>query len=175
MQPGRPRRRATLIVRYRPRFNSKQREALWAAECWRAAIAGRGSLPICNLCDQVVRETDAWDESHDPGRAKAFGGRATGVAHHRCNHEHGAKVVTPAVAKAKRVHAKHIGAAGPGLGRTPMRGGRRDGIRRTMRNGVRPRLTGAERHAATIAKLALTAPDGSKVGLWAPDVPHVEE
>ena len=136
---------------YRPRFNSKRREQLWQREKHAAFLAGRGDLPICNICSLPVLETDAWDESHDPAKAKAFGGRAVGIAHHRCNHHHGAAVVTPAIAKSNRVRRKHIGAAGPGLGKSPMRGGRRDRIKKTMRGEVVLRLTGAERHALMMA------------------------
>jgi hypothetical protein len=84
---------------YWPRFNSKRREALWQSECLRSAKAGRGRLPICNICDLPVAETDAWDGSHHPARPKVFGGRSVGIAHHRCNLEHGARVVTPARAR----------------------------------------------------------------------------
>jgi len=140
---------------YRPRFNSRRREALWSAECFRSYLAGRGSLPICNLCNLPVAETDAWDCSHDPARAKCMGGKSVGVAHRRCNLLHAARVVAPAIAKAKRVRAKHIGAAGVGLGRYPMRGGRRDSIKKTMSGEVVPRTTGAERHALTMARRAI--------------------
>ncbi len=138
-------------MRYRPRFNSKRREALWLAERLAAYRAGRGNLPICNICDLPVLETDAWDESHHPDHPRVFGGRATGVAHRRCNHEHGAQVVTPAKAKANRVRRRHIGAGGPGLGKHPMPGGRRSALTKTFRYGVQPRLTGAEKHALTMA------------------------
>ncbi len=143
-------------MRYHPRFNSKRREQLWQREKFAACQAGRGDLPICNLCDLPVFETDAWDESHHPGRAKAFGGRVVGIAHHACNHQHGAAVVTPAVAKSNRIRRKHIGAAGPGLGKYPMRGGRRDRIKKTMRGEVILRLTGAERHALMMARREIT-------------------
>jgi hypothetical protein len=156
--------------RYQYRFNSKRRENAWYAAKAAARVAGLGSNPICNLCSRPVLETDAWDESHDPGKAKVFGGKETGVAHRRCNHDHGAKVVTPMKAKADRVRRRHIGASGPGLGKSPMRGGRRDNFKITMGGGRKPRLTGAERHAAMVAKLALKAPDGTPIGLWAPDV-----
>ena len=152
---------------YKPRFNSLRREALWFAERLRARNAGRGGLPICNICDLPVAEIDAWDESHHPAHPKVFGGRSVGIAHHRCNLEHGAKMVTPAKAKADRVRRFHIGAAGPGLGRFPMRGGRRDRIRKTMNRGVVERLSSGERHAATLAELTLTAADGKPVGVWA--------
>jgi len=138
-------------VRYRPRFNAKRREVVWQREKFAAYQAGRGAQPICNLCNLPVFESDDWDESHQPGRAKTFGGHATGVAHRLCNHLHGAQVVTPAKAKSDRVRRFYIGASGPGRGRYPMRGGRRDRIKKTMRGEVVPRLTLAERHAAMMA------------------------
>src|ERR1035437_488055 len=101
---------------YFPLFGSKSRQALWQREQLAAHLAGRGPLPICNLCGLAVKPSDCWEESHS-GAPKAFGGKSTGIAHHRCNHEHGAEVVVPAAAKAKRVYRKHIGAAGVGLGR----------------------------------------------------------
>jgi hypothetical protein len=135
---------------YRPLFNSKKREALWQRESLAAHLAGRGTSPICNICGLPVTPGQAWDESHD-GAPKAFGGRSTGIAHRRCNHDHGAQVVAPAAAKAKRVHRKHIGAAGAGLGRYPMAAGRRSDVSKTMHHGLQPRLTGAQKHAAMMA------------------------
>lgn len=159
---------------YRPKFNSKKREALWQREKLAAYKAGLGSLPICNLCNRPVREQDAWDESHAPERPKAFGGKSTGIAHRLCNHEHGAKVVTPAVAKSNRVRAFHIGASGPGLGKSPMRAGRRSPISKSFGKGVVRRTTLSERLAATRAALCLTAADGTPVGLWADDAPQLQ-
>lgn len=138
-------------MRYRHRFNSKKRDALWSRECLAAHLAGRGQLPICNLCDMPVTIGQTWDESHD-GTPKAFGGKSTGIAHHRCNHQHGAQIVAPAAAKAKRVRRKHIGVTGLGLGRCPMRAGRRSDVTKTMRHGLQPRLTQSEKHAATMAR-----------------------
>jgi len=159
-------------------FGSKRRETLWLREKHAAYVAGRGRLPICNLCGLPVAQTDAWDESHHREKPRAFGGgrglEHVGIAHHRCNHEHGAKVVTPAKAKADRVRRFHIGAGGPGLGKARMRGGRRSGERKTFGHGVVRRQSAAERHAAMRERLALTAADGSPVGLWAPDPPAAE-
>jgi hypothetical protein len=136
-----------------PRFSSKARAYLWSREKTAAYRAGRGLLPICNICDLPVLECDAWDESHDPGRAAACGGRSVGIAHRLCNRRHGAQVVVPMLAKADRAGARHIGAAGPGLGRHPMRAGRRSGLSKTMRHGVQPRLTNAQKHARMIERL----------------------
>jgi hypothetical protein len=141
------------MTRYR--FNSRQREALWCEQSLAAWKAGRGRDPICNLCDLPVTPTDAWDESHDPARARAFGGTRTGVAHRRCNREHGAQVVVPALAKSDRVRARHIGAAGPGLGKRPMPAGRRTRISKTFRHGVVARTTLAQKLAAMRASRAI--------------------
>ncbi len=148
-------------------FNSKQREQLWLREKGKARIAGRGTLPICNLCDLPVAETDDWDESHDPAKAKAFGGKATGVAHRVCNQRHNNAVVTPAVAKSNRIRRKHIGAQKPGMGRFAMRGGRRSNERKTMAGEVVRRTNGAQRRVAMMAKLALRDADGNPIGVWA--------
>jgi hypothetical protein len=94
-----------------------------------------------------------------------------------CRNCHDIKTATrdiPDIARGSRVHNRHIGAAGPGLGRHPMRGGRRDGISRTFSHGVQRRLTQAERHAAFVAARALNAADGTAVGVWAPDPPQAE-
>ena len=152
-------------------FNSKHREQLWLREKNKAYLAGLGAQPRCNLCSLPVLETDDWDESHDPGKAKAFGGKKTGVAHRPCNQRHNNAVVTPAVAKAKRVYRKHIGAQKPGMGRFAMRGGRRSGERKTIAGQVVRRTTGAERHAAMLASRALRDADGNPVGVWAETKP----
>jgi len=138
-------------MRYRPRFNSKRREQLWQREKFAAHQAGRGVCPLCNLCGLPVFESDDWDISHHPDRAKVFGGRAVGIAHRLCNHLHGAQVVMPEKAKSDRVRRFHIGASGPGRGRHPMPGGRRDRISKTMRGEVVPRLSSGQKHKRMMA------------------------
>lgn len=139
---------------YKFMFGSRKREALWLRERLAAYKAGDGDLPICNLCGLPVAETDDWDESHD-GVPRANGGRLTGIAHMLCNRQHGAKIVTPAIAKANRVRQRHIGASGPGLGKHPMRAGRRSGLKKTFGKGLQPRLTHAQKHAAFLAGRAI--------------------
>lgn len=158
---------------YKPRFNSKRREVCWHRACAAARMAGLGSLPICNIpgCGRVVQESDDWDESHDPGRHKVFGGRETGVAHRACNREHGAQVVVPEKAKADRIRRKHIGAARKGTGPHPMPGGHRANFKIAIGGGRKPRLTVAEALAATREKLTLKALDGTPIGVWASDPP----
>lgn len=157
------------MSRYRYRFNSKRRDALWCGEAWKAHSQGRGPLPICNLCGEPVNPHDhdparrAWDESHI-GAPKALGGRVTGVAHRTCNHKHGAEVVTPMVAWAKRQAARHAGDRGPGRGRYPMQAGRFSTVSKTFRNGLQPRLTLGERMARTRALLAIAPAPGEQPG-----------
>lgn len=137
-------------------FNSKRRETIWLRARFDAAQASRGPLPICNICDLPVLETDDWDESHHLHKPRAFGGgdgvEHVGVAHHLCNLRHGAEVVTPAVAKSNRIRRKHIGAQKPGMGRHAMRGGRRAPFKIAIGGGTKPRLTNAERHRAFIER-----------------------
>lgn len=133
------------------RFGSQHRDSLWLREQITAYLDGRGKLPICNLCSQPVADTD-WHESHDPGRARSLGGKATGIAHAACNLQHGRSVVVPALAKAKRVAARHQGLKGPGLGPRPMRAGRRSRESKTFSHGIVRRLTGSQKHARMMAK-----------------------
>lgn len=112
--------------KYRRRLSSTAREALYDR------CRGDAPYPMCNLCPLPIIPGQEWDESH-VGAPAALGGTDTGVAHRKCNRDHGAKVVTPMVAKAKRGRQKFIGAWVP---RTPMRGGRNDTIKRTMSGRV---------------------------------------
>lgn len=142
-------------MRYKPRFGTRYRDDLWSRECMFAWQAGRGRQPICNLCDIPIRPDEPWDESHAPEQARVFGGRSVGCAHSSCNRLHGVQVVKPQVAKCDRVRAKHLGHKGPGLGRYPMRAGRRSGFTKTMNHGLRPRLKLAAKLAVMRAKRAI--------------------
>lgn len=130
---------------YTPLFGSRQREQVWQLECLAAYQAGRGNYPICVHCDRPVTPSDAWDRAHVTV-PRALGGKSVGVGHRRCNQQDNNQVVTPMVAKAERVRKKHVGIAGPGLGRSPMRCGRRSSQRRTMRGQIVKRQTYAEQH-----------------------------
>lgn len=121
-----------------------KRDLLWIS------CLNTDGVAVCNLCGLPVRAGDAWDESH-VGAPKALGGKDTGIAHLRCNREHGAKIVTPFVAKAKRMHRKHAGIAGPGLGPHAMAGGKRDKITKKLDGSVVPRRSQAERHRDAMA------------------------
>jgi hypothetical protein len=130
---------------YKPLFGSKLREQVWQLECLAAYKAGRGKYPICVHCDLPVTPDQAWDRAHITV-PRALGGKSVGVAHCRCNALDNNRVVTPTVAKAEEVRKKFLGIKGVGLGRSPMRCGRRSLQTKTMRNGVQPRLTGAQKH-----------------------------
>ena len=135
---------------YKPLFGSKPREQVWQLECLAAHVAGRGELPICVHCEQPVGPGQAWDRAHVTV-PRAFGGKSVGVGHRKCNQLDNNQVVMPAVAKADRVHKKHFGIAGPGLGRRPMQCGRRSKLTKTIDRGVQPRLTPAQKHAVFLA------------------------
>lgn len=121
----------------RRRLSSTAREKLYDRCC------GNNKFPICNLCPLPILPGQEWDESHE-GAPHALGGTETGIAHRKCNREHGARVVTPMVAKAKRGRKKHIGAW---VARHPMQGGRASGISKKMNGEVVARKTRAEKLA----------------------------
>jgi hypothetical protein len=101
------------------------------------AAKGEEDFPRCNICGEFVLPGQAWDESHE-GAPHALGGTRTGIAHRRCNRDHGAQVVTPMVAKAKRLYDKHRGIH---VSRYPMRDPE-DPRKRTMDGRVIDRRTG---------------------------------
>ena len=134
---------------YKPLFGSKAREQVWKLGCEAAQEAARGEFPICVHCDLPVKPGQDWDRAH-VGVPRALGGDTVGVGHRRCNRLDNNRVVTPIVAKADSVRKKHLGIAGPGLGRTRMPCGRRSMLSKTMSHGVQPRLSLADRHAALL-------------------------
>lgn len=142
-------------MRYRPRFGTKRRDELYSREATAAFKADRGRFPICPHCDLPVEPGQLWDESHVTV-PRAFGGKDTAVGHRECNQLDNNEVVTPLAAKAERVRKLHLGITGPGLGRYPMDGGRRSGVTKTIRGGVKPRETQAQKLAATLARRSFT-------------------
>jgi hypothetical protein len=132
-------------------FGSRHRDYLYSEARTAAQLAGRGNFPICPHCDLPVQPGQAWDEVH-VGTPKVFGGKSKTVGHRRCNQLDNNLVVTPAAARANEVRKRHLGIKGPGLGRTPMRGGVRSRERKTMRHGVVRRLTHAQAHAAFLRR-----------------------
>lgn len=146
-------------------MSAKSREDLWSRDATAAYIAGRGRNPICPHCDLPVTPGQAWDECH-VGTPKFAGGKRTAVGHRICNRLANNKADTPAFAKGNRVRQRHIGARGPGLGKSPMRAGRRSGTSKSFRHGLVPRLTHAERHAAFLERrYGLAAESDDHVGL----------
>lgn len=136
------------------RPSATARAKLWKREALNAYLDGRGRLPICPHCDLAVMVGQAWDRCH-VGAPAWSGGKRLQVGHRLCNQLQNQKVDTPAFAKSNRVHNRHIGASGPGLGKAPMRAGRRSGLTKTMRRGLQPRLTHAQKHAAFLAGRAI--------------------
>lgn len=123
----------------RRRLSSSAREELYLR------CKGDAEFPTCNICNFPVDGTrEAWDESHE-GAPSALGGSESGIAHRECNRRHGAEVVTPMVAKAKRGYRKFIGAH---RSRYPMACGRDSGRMKKMDGRVVARPT-------RIQKLAL--------------------
>jgi hypothetical protein len=121
-------------------MSTTSRQKLYDSEVAKAKAAGRGELPICNICDCPIGIGQAWHESHDPsGIPKALGGTSVGIAHAKCNLDHGAKVVTPYVAKQKRIRARHTGAY---RSLKPLPGGRNSPIKIRMDGTVVDRATG---------------------------------
>lgn len=79
---------------------------------------------VCHLCGGKIQATEAWDVSHDI--PLAMGGDDDGdnlmVAHRKCHRSHTSATDIPQIAKAKRRHARHIGAKAPS--RNPLPGGK---------------------------------------------------
>lgn len=95
----------------------------------------------CHLCKGLIYPGQGWDISHETpielGGADDDTNRR--AAHRKCHHVHTATVDIPAIAKAKRIQAKHhAGTAGS----RPMRGGRHDTLKRKMDGTVVVRATG---------------------------------
>jgi len=123
----------------RRRYSARERTALWDQCC------SEQEFPICNICGLFVFPGQAWDVSHDPQNAPAaLGGDAVGIAHRRCNRRHGAVVVTPLVAKIKRIRAKHIGAHECERGRRAMPCGRASPWRKKLSGEVVMRMAPSE-------------------------------
>lgn len=122
-------------------MSSRSRELLYDQEAAKAAAAGLGNLPICNLCGYPIDGTrQRWHESHDPSLPRHAGGGVTGIAHERCNLRHNNEHDTPLYWKMKRIRQKHIGAHVPKGRRLP--DGRYSNIKIKMDGTVVDRRTG---------------------------------
>lgn len=95
----------------------------------------------CHLCRGEIQPGQAWDISHEI--PLALGGADDDenrrAAHRKCHRGHTATVDLPTIAKAKRNRAKFRGAY---RSQSPMRGGRRDALKRRMDGTVVLRATG---------------------------------
>lgn len=122
-------------------LSSSAREKLYDAEAAKARAAGRGNLPICNICDLPIDGTrERWHESHDPQIPKHMGGEVTGIAHERCNLRHNNEHDTKLYWKNKRVRWRHIGARVSNY--RPMPGTKASGIKKPFRGPPIDRRTG---------------------------------
>lgn len=123
------------------RLSSRDREKLYDAEAAKARAAGKGDLPICNLCgDPIDGRRQRWHESHDPTKPKWLGGEVTGIAHARCNQKHNNDHDTPLYWKTRRVRQRFIGAKAP-AGR-PLAGSIASNIKKPFRGPPIDRRTG---------------------------------
>lgn len=121
--------------------SGKYRELLWKACCIDASgTPSDDGTVTCNLCGLTVAPGTDWDESHGP-IPKAFGGASVWIAHRKCNRDHGAKLVTPMVAKAKRQRRKHLGIERPGLGKAKLPAGRDSRQRKKLSGEVVERVS----------------------------------
>lgn len=113
-------------MRSRNSFSAKERAEIFE----RCQIDGE-SFPVCTICGFSVAPGQQWDVAH-VGAPAALGGTEVGIAHRRCNREEGARVVTPLVAKTKRIREKHTGAREQGRGRRAMPCGRDSGWKKRI-------------------------------------------
>lgn len=115
----------------RKRLTAQQRLALLKYEHHR-----------CHLCNGDIQPGQGWDVSHEIplelGGADDDANRR--AAHRKCHRVHTATVDIPAIARAKRIEAKHY--AGRSSAR-PMRGGRHDTLKRKVDGTVVIRATGS--------------------------------
>lgn len=98
--------------------------------------------PGNRIYDHII----AWEISHD----SSFGNCQ--VICTRCDREKKTPADARRIAETRHKRDFHLGITGPGLGRSPMRGGRRSRERKTFRHGVVPRVTQQEAHRRMIAK-----------------------
>lgn len=96
----------------------------------------------CHLCKGLIYVGQRWEVSHEIPLALGGADDDTNrrAAHWRpCHRDRTATVDLPAIARAKRIEAKHHGAR---VARSPMRGGRTDFLKRKMDGTVVVRTTG---------------------------------
>jgi 5-methylcytosine-specific restriction protein A len=90
----------------------------------------------CHICSLRIDAGQEWEVSHpiplELGGPDDDTNRAP--AHKRCHRQHTATVDVPAISKAKRREAAHLGARAPS--RTPLPGSRRSALKRKMNGQV---------------------------------------
>ena len=112
------------------RLSTRAREELYDAEAAKSREAGRGDLPLCNICGFPVDGVrSAWDVSHDPTMPRWLGGDAIAIAHRRCNRTHNNRIDTPRYFKSRRQRQMNIGAK---RSMTPLPGGRDDRLKKKL-------------------------------------------
>jgi hypothetical protein len=93
---------------------------------------------ICHFCELPIDGTrEAWDISHEiPLELGGADDDSNRKPAHRekCHRPHTAAVDAPAIAKSRRIRAKHIGAKAPS--RRPLPGGKNDKFKRTIGRGT---------------------------------------
>lgn len=67
---------------------------------------------ICEFCEQKIQVGEAWEVSHSIPLECGGADDESNMrpAHKTCHRKHTSEVDAPAIAKVKRIHAKHIGA-----------------------------------------------------------------
>lgn len=87
---------------------------------------------ICHLCGAKILAGDAWDVSHAIPLELGGADDETNwdIAHRKCHRRHTAKQDIPAIARAKRREARHLGAKAPS--RRPIPGSRNTKFRKRM-------------------------------------------
>src|SRR5258708_15964789 len=109
------------------------------------------TAPVTGAGDIVFDHVVPWELTHDSSLANCQ------VLCLTCDDLKTYQRDLPAIAAADRKADFHIGITGPGRGRSPLPGGRyeRDGspgrLSKTIRNGVVPRVSQAEKHRRLIA------------------------
>lgn len=90
---------------------------------------------VCHLCGGKITVGEAWDVSHEI--PLAIGGADDDanrlLAHRKCHRAHTSETDVPAIAKAKRREARHIGAR---QSRNPLPGGRQSKWKKKMDGSV---------------------------------------
>lgn len=124
-----------------PSRSSTSREKLYDASRVRNIAGVLEEYPRCNIpgCGAFVTPSQRWVESHHPVM-KTNGGKATGIAHYKCNFAFWCEVEAPQIARMKKARRRHIGAR---VARTrPLPGGRDDPRKRTLDGRLIERKTG---------------------------------